>query len=137
MAHKVRKNPFVPFEYVLKAERDTELSVDQNVAKFTLRGLSGMEMFDVHAGASYSDTKDKKDKKDSKPSMQVAWSAGSVRAALLYGLVSWTGVVSDEDGMPVTDKAVLIDGLDFVSAAELFSEIMNHSDVTEDFRKNS
>ena len=99
---------------------------DGNGLKFKLRGLTGIQVFDVNAHAVHGD------------GGSITWGAAGARAALRFGLLGWEGF-NDADGQPVEfgkDFEKNIAKLDFLLANELFAKILEASSLGAEAAKN-
>lgn len=93
--------------------------------KFRLRGLTGVQLFDVNAHVV-------------REGDSTSWNAAGVKSALRFGLVGWEGL-RDEEGNPVDfgkDFEKNIARLDFIRANELFAKILEASNLGTEAAKN-
>lgn len=93
--------------------------------KFRLRGLTGMQLFDVKPHII-------------RDGENTSWASAGVRAALRAGLVGWEGL-KDEDGNDVEfgkDIDKNIARLDFVKINEVFAKILEASNLGAEQVKN-
>lgn len=98
---------------------------DGDGLKFRLRGLTGVQLFDVNAHIVRNGD-------------STSWNAAGIRAALRFGLIGWEGL-NDAEGNAVEfgkDFEKNIARLDFILANELFAKILEASNLGNDAAKN-
>ena len=112
------RNPMAPFWHVPQSDTDGE-------TKFQLRGLTPLEIFDVHAGAETVGE-------------QVKWTSRAIKTAIKCGMLDWHKFC-DEQGVEVVfgkDVEANISRLGWSLTTEIFAAIMEASSLSEEQQKN-
>lgn len=113
-------SPFTPFWYAPEGQ-------EGEPTRFKIRGLTGLELSDVNAGA-----------KRDEDAKSVVFTATSIRTALRQALLDWEGFEGD-DGKPVEfsrDIDKNIARLPFDLLGDLFGEILKASRIDGEQVKN-
>ena len=112
------RNPMAPFWHTPKTDPDGD-------TKFQLRGLTPLEIFDVHAGAE-------------SVGEQIKWTSRAIRSAIKCGLLNWCKFY-DANGVEVSfgkDVEANISRLGWALTTEIFAAIMEASSLSEEQQKN-
>lgn len=113
-------SPVTPFWYTPEGQDDMP-------TRFKLRGLTGLELSDVNAGARRNEEQ-----------REVIFTSISIRTALRAALQDWENFL-DADGQPVAFEKDIdknIARLPFEVMGDLFGEILKASRVGADQAKN-
>lgn len=113
-------DPITPFWYTPDSEKNKE-----NPTRFHLKPLNGVEMFEVRSRIRLEDG-------------QYVTTADCARTVLRAGLLGWDNFDCASGPVPfdAADRARNVEHIPFALVAELFSEIVNRSALSETARKN-
>ena len=114
-------DPITPFWYTPKSEEGKD-----SPTRFHLRPLNGVELFGVRSSIKVE------------ADGQLVTTASCARETLRAGVIGWENFMGPDGPVQfdVADRGDNVNRIPFAMVGELFSEIINHSTLTETVRKN-